>query len=100
MKTTKQGFFVTTDGKNVMFTYILVSSLFLLWGREDVVTPPRVAEEFCALLPDARLHWIERCGHAPMIERPEEFTAGLSAFIEEVWEPEARIEPSAPKVAV
>src|ERR1700694_4670577 len=32
MKTTKQGFFVTADGKNVMFTFILVSSLFLLWG--------------------------------------------------------------------
>src|ERR1700730_12596830 len=32
MKTTKQGFFITADGKNVMFTFILVSSLFLLWG--------------------------------------------------------------------
>jgi FHS family L-fucose permease-like MFS transporter len=32
MKTTKQGFFVTADGKNVMFTFVLVSSLFLLWG--------------------------------------------------------------------
>src|SRR5229473_486967 len=32
MSTNKQGFFVTDDGKNVMFTFILVSSLFLLWG--------------------------------------------------------------------
>jgi FHS family L-fucose permease-like MFS transporter len=28
----KQGFFTLESGKNVMFTFILVSSLFLLWG--------------------------------------------------------------------
>ena len=32
MKTEKQSMFVTADGKNVMFTFIIVSSLFLLWG--------------------------------------------------------------------
>jgi FHS family L-fucose permease-like MFS transporter len=32
MSTDKQGMFVTNDGKNVMFTFIIVSSLFLLWG--------------------------------------------------------------------
>ena len=32
MNTSKRGLFVTPDGKNVMFTFILVSSLFLLWG--------------------------------------------------------------------
>jgi MFS transporter, FHS family, L-fucose permease len=29
---TKTGMFITPDGKNVMFTFFLVSSLFLLWG--------------------------------------------------------------------
>src|ERR1700757_1835251 len=29
---TKKGLFVTPDGKNVLFTFSLVSSLFLLWG--------------------------------------------------------------------
>ena len=29
---TKKGLFVGDDGKNLMFTFILVSSLFLLWG--------------------------------------------------------------------
>lgn len=32
MNSNKQGFFVTDDGRNVLFTFILVSSLFLLWG--------------------------------------------------------------------
>src|ERR1041385_6204762 len=32
MSTNKKGLFITEDGKNVVFTFILVSSLFLLWG--------------------------------------------------------------------
>ena len=32
MNTEKKGMFITNDGKNVMFTFIIVSSLFLLWG--------------------------------------------------------------------
>jgi len=30
--TDKQGMFVLEDGKNAAFTFVLVSSLFLLWG--------------------------------------------------------------------
>src|SRR2546421_8485395 len=32
MSTKQEGFFTTEDGRNVVFTFILVSSLFLLWG--------------------------------------------------------------------
>src|SRR4051794_2790804 len=32
MSTNKKGLFVLSDGTNLMFTFILVSSLFLLWG--------------------------------------------------------------------
>jgi fucose permease len=32
MSTDKQSLFVTDDGRNLVFTFILVSSLFLLWG--------------------------------------------------------------------
>ena len=32
MRTEQKSLFVTADGKNLMFTFILVSSLFLLWG--------------------------------------------------------------------
>ena len=32
MSTEKKSLFITDDGKNLMFTFILVSSLFLLWG--------------------------------------------------------------------
>ncbi len=56
----------------------------LLWGRQDTVTPASVAEEFSQLMPRARITWLERCGHAPNIERPVEFAAGIRAFLDEI----------------
>jgi len=53
----------------------------LVWGRQDAVTPPEVAEEFRSLIPGSRLEWIDACGHAPQIERPEEVSRHLSAFM-------------------
>ena len=45
----------------------------LIWGKQDTVTPPEVAEDFHKLLPDSDLYWINKCGHAAMMETPEEF---------------------------
>lgn len=56
----------------------------LLWGRQDVVTPPVVAEEFARLLPNATLRWIERCGHAPQIEQPDEVATGIADFLDKL----------------
>ncbi len=53
----------------------------LIWGKNDTITPPMVAEEFHKLLPTSELHWIDKCGHAPMMEVPGEFNAILSAFL-------------------
>lgn len=53
----------------------------LLWGLQDVVTPPAVAEQFKELLPHATLHYLDNCGHAPMMEQPELFNLYLSNFL-------------------
>ena len=45
----------------------------LIWGKDDKVTPPEVADDFKRLLPDADLYWIDQCGHAPMMEHPQIF---------------------------
>ena len=45
----------------------------LLWGKNDTVTPPQVAEEFHKLLPNSDLFWFDKCGHAPMMEHPIDF---------------------------
>lgn len=45
----------------------------IIWGRQDIVTPPNVAEDFNSLLPNSDLIWIDKCGHAPMMEHPKDF---------------------------
>lgn len=53
----------------------------LIWGKNDIVTPPFVAEEFKKLIPHAQLYFIDKCGHAPMMEVPNEFNEILSKFL-------------------
>ena len=53
----------------------------LVWGKEDRVTPPEVAERFYRLIPHAKLVFLPRCGHAPMLERPHDFNAVLAAWL-------------------
>lgn len=53
----------------------------LIWGKNDTITPPMVAEEFRKLIPNAELHWIDQCGHAPMMEVPGEFNKILTGFL-------------------
>ncbi|MBS1644822.1 MAG: alpha/beta hydrolase [Bacteroidetes bacterium] len=53
----------------------------LIWGKNDTITPPMVAEEFNSMLPNSELHWIDKCGHAPMMEVPQEFNIILAQFL-------------------
>ena len=54
----------------------------IIWGENDTVTPPEVAVEFHELLPDSDLFWIEKCGHAPMMEHPDEFNTILETWLD------------------
>lgn len=54
----------------------------IIWGKNDKVTPPNVAEEFHSLLPNSELFWIKKCGHAPMMEHPKKFNAILDTWLE------------------
>lgn len=53
----------------------------LIWGNNDIVTPPDVAKEFHRLLPHSELFWIEECGHAPMMEKPSAFNSILKNWL-------------------
>jgi len=57
----------------------------LIWGKNDNITPPDVAEEFHKLIENSDLFWIDECGHAPMMEQPVEFNRILSAWFEKVY---------------
>ena len=54
----------------------------LAWGREDRITSPEIAERFKALIPDAQLTFLARCGHMPMLERPVAFTEAVVDWLE------------------
>jgi pimeloyl-ACP methyl ester carboxylesterase len=51
----------------------VAAPVLLVWGREDRGSPLGWAERLARDLPHARLAVIERCGHYPPLERPEEF---------------------------
>lgn len=53
----------------------------LIWGNNDIITPPLVAHEFNKLIPQSELHFIDKCGHAPMMEVPVEFNEILEGFL-------------------
>ncbi|MBK6444000.1 MAG: alpha/beta hydrolase [Bacteroidetes bacterium] len=53
----------------------------LIWGKQDTITPPDVAEEFHRLLPKSDLFWIDKCGHAPMMEQAQEFNTILEEWL-------------------
>jgi 2-hydroxy-6-oxonona-2,4-dienedioate hydrolase len=56
----------------------------LVWGKQDNVTPPEVAEKFNELIPDTKLIFVDKCGHAPMMEHPGLFNEHLEDFLRDV----------------
>ena len=53
----------------------------IIWGKNDNVTPPNVGVEFDQLLPDSELFWIDKCGHAAMMEHPDRFNEILIEWL-------------------
>ena len=45
----------------------------LIWGKQDNVTPPDVAVDMHNYIPNSDLFWIDHCGHAAMMEHPDQF---------------------------
>ncbi|MDL1913897.1 MAG: alpha/beta hydrolase [Bergeyella sp.] len=55
----------------------------IIWGKQDNVTPPDVAEEMHRYIPNSELFWIDECGHAAMMEKPEQFNEILYHWLEQ-----------------
>jgi pimeloyl-ACP methyl ester carboxylesterase len=56
-----------------------IPTLFL-WGTADRVMSERYGRAYCALIPGARFETIERAGHFPHLEQPQEFARRVLAF--------------------
>jgi pimeloyl-ACP methyl ester carboxylesterase len=50
------------------------------WGRNDEILEPSYADKFMDVLPDARLVWIEECGHVPALEQPDALVTAIKEF--------------------
>lgn len=55
----------------------------VIGGRQDEMTPPRLQEEIAAAIPHARLLILEECGHLAPLERPQEVSRALRAWLED-----------------
>jgi pimeloyl-ACP methyl ester carboxylesterase len=53
----------------------------LVWGGRDPLIPPSIGDVMRAEIPNSRLLVIERAGHNPMFDRPEDFNGALLAFL-------------------
>lgn len=62
----------------------ITAPALLIWGNNDTITPPFVGEEFHKLLPNSKLMFIDKCGHAPMMEQPQIFNEYLQEFLKEL----------------
>src|SRR5215813_2243957 len=58
---------------------IRIPTLFL-WGTADRILTEAYGRAYCAAIPGARFETIERAGHYPHIEQPDEFARRIAAF--------------------
>ena len=58
--------------------------VLLLQGRQDPAGEANIFEAYLAL-PNARLTFIERCGHLPWVEQPQKFYRACRKFLGEVY---------------
>ena len=56
--------------------------VLVVWGRQDAVLPMTSAADARVVMPQAQIQLIDKCGHLPMIERPDEFLAALLPFLD------------------
>jgi pimeloyl-ACP methyl ester carboxylesterase len=55
----------------------------VLWGTNDRILSEGYGRAYAAAIPGARFELIERAGHFPHLEQPEEFARRIFAFIDE-----------------
>ena len=53
----------------------------IIWGHQDQITPPVVADEFHSGIENSQLFFFDKCGHAPNMEHPQQFSRLLQEFL-------------------
>ena len=53
----------------------------IVWGKQDAIIPVNCGELYHQALRNSSLHVIDRCGHSPNLEKPQEFLQTVQAFL-------------------
>ena len=53
----------------------------VVWGRQDAIIPVSVCDRYVGAIPGASAHVLDRCGHMPEMERPDEFVQAVREFL-------------------
>ena len=53
----------------------------IVWGKQDAIMPVNCGELYQQALANATLHVIDRCGHSPAVEKPQEFLTTVGTFL-------------------
>ncbi len=56
----------------------------IIWGKDDTILPVTDAYKFKECIENSDVVLLDRCGHAPVLERNEEFNKALLSFLAEV----------------
>jgi pimeloyl-ACP methyl ester carboxylesterase len=54
----------------------------IVWGESDGLVPASYAEDFRSSIRDSRVVILKECAHLPMVEKPDEFVAVVTEFLE------------------
>ena len=54
----------------------------VLWGHEDPIAVPLMAETLTAEIPTAKLTWLQDLGHYLMLERPGEWADAVTGYLD------------------
>lgn len=65
--------------------HLIQAPTLVVWGKQDRVVPVQHAFTARKLIPNARVHLFDNCGHTPQLEYPAQFNSLLEAFALEAW---------------
>ena len=60
----------------------LTMPVSIIWGKQDAIIPVPCIDILKKSIPHAAVHLIDRCGHVPQLERPEEFARILNLVLQ------------------
>lgn len=61
--------------------HLIKAPSLLIWGENDEITPPDVAQTFHDKIPGSQLLFLPECGHAPPLEQPGKFIDEMKKFL-------------------